>query len=563
MTRSVGSGAEPAGRPPLEVLEQRVRELQLLHEMGRRVASLLNVETLLQEMVGQLRRVLGVEIVSVMLVDDDGEHLRIAAASGLPADVVASARVRFGEGISGQVASRGEPRHVEDMSREDDVGRSPYHAQYTTESLICVPLKVGERVLGVINVNNKVSGEPLGEDDLALVTTFSAQAALALENSRLYGNLEAEVARVTAELQRSNLELRRLQEFSESILRHMSSGLVVCDLDGRIVKMNDSAGRLVGVDPQECLGTPLSRVFGEAGAREILGPAATPAKARRELALRAGDGREVLVGYSTSPLLDADREQVGEVVIFRDLTEVKRMEAELVRMDRLASLGVLGAGIAHEIRNPLAAIRFNIDFLREQGHAPPELDVIQNNVQRLDALVRKLLRFARPQVPTFEAQPLEARVEAVLALVAKQGAAAGVRIEAELDPARRPAWIDGPQVEQVVLNVVLNGIQSMPDGGVLRVSTHPRAAEDGPGHVEVHVADEGEGLDPERAEQVFDPFYTTRKEGTGLGLAVAHRIVQDHGGYIRVEPRPAGLAGTTFVIGFPLAPAEHGAVGAG
>jgi PAS domain S-box-containing protein len=517
--------------------------------MGRRVASLLDIGQLLPEMVEQLRRVLAVEIVSVMLVEEGTETLRIAAASGLPQDVVRHARVPFGEGISGQVAQRGEPILVRDMAQHPELTPSAYSAQYTTQSLLCVPLRVGDRVLGVVNVNNKLSGEPLQDEDLLLVSTFCAQAALALENSRLYGRLESEVLRVTAELRASNAELRSLQEFNESILGHMSSGLVVLDLEGRVTKLNAAGAALLGV-PDGPVEETLESLFGAAAAARMRAGGESE-RERHEALVSSRHGREALIGWSASELRGPDGRPAGTIVIFRDLTQVKKMEAELVRMDRMASLGVLGAGIAHEIRNPLAAIRFNLDFLSEGGRSQ-EIDVIVKNVERLDDLVNELLRFARPQQPSFEAEPLNGRVEAVVALINKQAEAAGVEVRTALDRSLPDAWIDGPQVEQVVLNVALNGIQAMPRGGTLQLVTR-RTSRDGREHVELRVTDEGEGLPPGGAGQIFDPFFTTRREGTGLGLAVAQRIMGDHGGWIDAAPREDGRRGTTFSLAFPVA----------
>lgn len=554
-TAGIAMAASSAGKDPVELLRRRVRELQLLHETGQRLTSFLNVGDVLSEMVGQLRHVLGVEIVSVMLLDRESEELRIQAASGLPRDVVTRARVALGEGISGQVAARGEAVLVRDVSREQRFARSSFHAQYTTESLLCVPLKVGERVLGVVNVNNKIGGDALDENDLALVTTFSAQAALALENSRLYGNLEQEVERVTGELKRSNEDLRRLQEFSDSILRQMSSGMLVLGMDERVSRLNPAGRRILGLPIGAELDVTLETLFGDEGARQIRHAREGEGdRERREVLVRTREGRDALIGYSKSSLLDGRGRRIGLIVIFRDLTELKKMEQELIRMDRLASLGVLGAGLAHEIRNPLAAIRFNLDFLAESGEVRPELAVIAKNVQRLDELVRKLLRFARPQPPSFSVQQVGPRVEAVAALIAKQAQADDVRVETRLDDSLPLVRIDGAQVEQVILNIALNGLQHMPSGGTLLLETRAGRSADGEAtEVQIAIHDEGTGLSPEQARQIFDPFFTTREGGTGLGLTVAHRIVQDHGGSIAVEPTPADRRGTTFVVSLPAA----------
>ncbi|MEM7247090.1 MAG: GAF domain-containing protein [Acidobacteriota bacterium] len=530
-------------------LERRLRELQLLHETSVRLTSLRDVGSLLSEIVEQLRRVLDVEIVSVMLLDPEENVLRIAAASGLADEIVANARVAVGDGISGWVAAQGRPVLIEDMSKDPHFGPSPFSEQYTTSSLLCVPLRIADKVLGVINVNNKPSRQPLDEQDLALVTTFSAQAVLALENSRLYSNLEAEVERVTAELKEANVELREIQEFNESILSHMSSGLVALDLDGRITMINRAAQTLMAVSEEEMLDQPLATLFGEEVAPIISGAPEDEGE-RREALVKAHDDRELRLGFSVSPLRDADEAEIGLVVLFRDLTRLKQMETELVRMDRLASLGILGAGLAHEIRNPLAAIRFNLGFLREIQGSSTELEVIVKNVNRLEELVKELLRFARPQPPSFHPGDLNRCVITVAALLDKQAAASGIEIEVDADEELPRARIDAPQVEQAVLNVALNGIQAMKDQGGRLVLCTRRSAKGT--HLEIVIADEGPGLSAEAAANVFDPFYSTKEEGTGLGLAVTHRIVQDHEGYIEVRPE-GETSGATFALGFPVA----------
>ncbi len=557
MSRVAGRGSRRGRTPapsaagdPVVQLERRVRALQLLHATATRLSSMRALSELLPEMVEQLRTVLGVEIASIMLLDEARAELKIAAAAGLPPDVIEHARVPVGSGVSGQVAARGEPVLIRDLSQHAEFGRSQHASQYTTESLLCVPLRIGARVLGVVNVNNKTDGHPLDEEDLALVTTFAAQASMAIENARLYAGLESEVRSVTRELRETNEELLRVQELTESILRNMSSGLVVADMAGAIVRVNPSAAGLLGI-PADAKGETLVTVFGPDGAEAIAHVTDAGPAERREIAVRARGGSELLLGYSTSALV-AHGVRAGTVIIFRDLTRLKAMEAQIVRMDRMASLGVVGAGIAHEIRNPLAAIRFNLDFLREDGEPREELDVITKNVERLDDLVRKLLRFARPQKPAFELQPLAPRVEAVLALIDKQAAASGVVITRDLDQEAPPVLMDGPQAEQVILNVVLNAIQSMPAGGTLRLATRVMTHRlDRREYLELSVSDSGPGLTEEAARQIFDPFFTTRREGTGLGLAVAQRIMEDHGGTIEVGPAPP-RGGATFLIGFPI-----------
>jgi two-component system sensor histidine kinase HydH len=245
----------------------------------------------------------------------------------------------------------------------------------------------------------------------------------------------------------------------------------------------------------------------------------------------------------------------GMVVFLRDMGEVKGLQAEVRRSERLAALGRLVAGMAHEIRNPLNSIRGFSQHLKgrfepgtSEGNA---LDVIVKEVDRLNRVITDLLDFSRPREPALKAMDLNDVVRSVLDLVGREAANQGVTVVRELkdDGAGIMGDLDG--LKQLFLNLFLNALQAMPDGGVLTI----RTARVG-GRGILSLSDTGPGIPEEDQERIFEPFFTTRDTGTGLGLSIVHRIVLDHGAEIRVESKPG--SGTSFVVRFPEGKAGHG-----
>lgn len=243
----------------------------------------------------------------------------------------------------------------------------------------------------------------------------------------------------------------------------------------------------------------------------------------------------------------------GLVILLRDITEVSRLELQLRRADKLAALGTLAAGVAHEVKNPLHALGLNLHLLAEElGSTRPSLeevrsylDILRSEVQRLHRIVENFLRFAKPSIPEVKPLDLNGLVERVLSLVAFEAADHGVTIDIEFDPALETVPGDEGQLAQVFLNLTINALQAMPSGGTLTVITQRRN-----GWAEAIVKDTGEGIKQEVLPHVFDPYFTTRPGGVGLGLAVVHRIVEGHHGTIDVESE-AGK-GTMMIVRLPL-----------
>jgi len=369
-------------------------------------------------------------------------------------------------------------------------------------------------------------------------------------------------------LSESASDLVLLRNLHEHTVDSLNSGLLTTDLENHVRSLNPEAERITGLAPSEVLGRDLEEVL--PGVREALmvgreTPSGGRLRARMPLVQPGGEKRHL--GLASSILRDGEGLASGWVVIFQDVTEVVAMEQELRRSERLAGIGQLAADIAHEIRNPLAAISGSVQILEAslgEHEADPEprrlMSIVLREIDRLNDLITEFLQFARP-APT---KPTQVDLGSVVQDLVEMFEAArpeGVEIEVDLGT-KLTALADPTQVRQILWNLILNAAQAMPEGGRICISVAEVAAEPqegasegrndakgGADFVEVTVADTGVGIAPEVLERIFDPFFTTKPEGSGLGLATVHRIVEANGGNLRVQSLVG--EGTVLRVRFP------------
>jgi PAS domain S-box-containing protein len=456
--------------------------------------------------------------------------------------------------------------------------------------------RVEQRVLGIV-VGAYYRASRLRREEIALLQVISSQAGAALENMRL-------VADVTEARNEARKLLRRVledQRFKELVFESIPSGLITMDMRGRITTFNRAATTILGYQPREVVGQSLYMLLttsrGSAETQEIGGirtfssasslrPASlrTPANTIQHgtLVTQNRRGQEIVLEVDVLPLRDERGNQVGAVITFTDMTSVHRLEEEKRRLDRLASLGEMAANVAHEVRNPLASIKVSIqmlmdDFAEEfEEHTPQEepqaklawaqesTSVVLKEVERLDAIVRDLLLFARPRQLHRTSCSLSAVSDHVLHLLQTQCTEANVTVCRDYDTVLS-VLADASQVEQILFNLFTNAIQAMPEGGTLTVSCRPaemRTSDDAqhgqatveckdePQWFELQVTDTGVGIPGDQLERIFQPFFTTKAHGIGLGLSITRRLLEDHGGSLRVESRVG--CGSTVSLRLPL-----------
>jgi len=364
-------------------------------------------------------------------------------------------------------------------------------------------------------------------------------------------------------------EITALKNFNESIIQSIQSGLITLDLDGVITSYNLGAEEVLGFSAKEVKGRPLADVLGakEAEILSRVSPILTM-PSHREVTVLQKSGDDVTIGFTVTPRLDDQGQRVGTIISFKDISQIKRMQAEVIRMDRLASLGVLASGMAHEIKNPLAGIKAMAQSLQEEFADGDErvvyLDRIVRQVNRLDELLKAFFDYARPRPPMRKYHRVQDIVNEVLNLVDKKLQDKKIWWSTAFDPDTSSVYVDFHQIQQVILNLIFNAIDAMEEGGKLLISAAPYLAGDKgfarlhklrtgssskAAFTEVTIQDSGSGIQAMDLENIFDPFFTTKSQGTGLGLAIVYRIITAHGGEISVTSIPG--RGTAFKFLLP------------
>jgi two-component system sensor histidine kinase PilS (NtrC family) len=380
-----------------------------------------------------------------------------------------------------------------------------------------------------------------------LALTLAANLSAFLFTAALAGYLADALVGARRQLQRAETELTALSALHESITRSISSGILTIDGAQRITFVNPAAEEISGRKLRDVRGKMVTEIFPDFAQALVRG-----LHGRGETVVAHADGTQRVVGFSLSPLVDAGTPSLpGFVTVFQDLTGLRRMEEAVRRSDRLAAVGQLAAGLAHEIRNPLASMSGSIELLA----GAPNLDdkdrrlmqIVLRESERLEVLVRDFLSFARPEKTELVELHLSPLVREVLELFNPAAVSANLRLVHELDE-HVSVRGDPGQLRQVLWNLLRNAVDAAPSGEVrVQVGLVPGFARE----VQLAVHDTGSGISADDRAHIFEPFFTTKPQGSGLGLATVHRIIEAHQGRIELDSEPA--RGTTFTIFLPSA----------
>ena len=380
------------------------------------------------------------------------------------------------------------------------------------------------------------------------------------------------IARDVTQRKRLEQEITDLKNFNESIIQSIGSGLMTINLERRISSFNQAAEEITKWSAYEILGKHIDKILSEHEAQTLLPIQKEKAERsyllHQEMELTRKDGKRIHIGFTVTPRRDNLKQRVGTIVSFRDISQIKQMQAEVLRMDRLASLGVLASGIAHEIRNPLAGIKTVAQTLEEdleEGDGKREYVArIIRQVNRMDELLRTLFSYARPKSPIRQYHHIYEIINEVKALTEKRLDKVNIQFEENYAHGLQKIYVDGHQIQQVFLNLFLNAIDAMPKGGCLSIFAKPVTTALQPvdrrekrypqsetefQYSQVCITDTGIGIAKENLAGIFDPFFTTKPHGTGLGLSIVYRIIEEHGGDIKIDSEPE--IGTTFTLLLP------------
>lgn len=453
-----------------------------------------------------------------------------------------SDEVQISKTVTQQVLSTGQAVLMVDPAANAKLQQTRTFKRFNVLSLICVPLKVKDRILGLLYLDRLGMSEPYTQNDLKLAVAMALQAAQCLENTRLYEDLMNSI------------------EYSASIMRGLSSGIIVVNLQGVITQVNTAALQILELEEADLIDRNVSEIHGIEELAQTVHQTLQVGlpQDRREIPILVKN-QEIPIGLSTSLLEDHLGRPIGAIANFRNISVIKKLGEQAKRAKYLASLGEMAAGVAHEIRNPLNAIRGFAQLLndkQEQAEAREWTGIIIEEVDRMNRIVQDMLDFSRQRALTLLPVDIDAILQSVLRDLQGQMETGQVQMDYAWDKTLPPALGNADKLRQVFLNVIRNGVEAMPGGGRMRIRGKVENAVEGEGReLIVSIADNGVGMDEETLGKIFDPFFTKKDTGTGLGLSICAKIIEQHNGRIEVHSQPG--KGTLFDVVLTVASPVH------
>jgi PAS domain S-box-containing protein len=515
-----------------------------LVEFGRELSSETDLDKMLSSVVDRLSHTLLVDRLAIFLASGDATPARFMLAksfgmtqtSGLDLSFLSSPRPEMEAG------------HLF-FDNTHQVPREGVGAQETIARLdlnYYIPCRAQQRTIAFLGLGKTTEGDFLSSEDVELLETLAGYIGIAIQNARLYASLEQKVT-----------EYERLKDFNENIVESISVGVLAVDLADRIESWNSQMEVMYALPRWQALTRPLSEIFPPTFVEEFYRFRQAPGIHNLyKFRLGTPTGETRIVNVAIAPLVTRKFHVIGRLIIVDDITQRVELEAQLSQTDKLSSIGLLAAGVAHEVNTPLAVISSYAQMLSKQLQSDAGktalLEKITRSTFRASEIVNNLLNFSRTSGTEFTDVDVNKIILDTLALLEHQFRVSKIKVQDELYENLPQIQGNAGRLQQVFLNLFLNAKDAMPRGGTLRVSTS-----NGDG-VNVSVSDTGSGIAQEHIARIYDPFFTTKtapkdgqSKGTGLGLSVTYGIIQEHAGKIRVESRPG--EGTTFYLDFPLA----------
>ena len=528
-----------------------------LIDFGRGLSSFTNLDALLHAIVDRLPRTLLVDRVAVFLAEAPGQY-RLAAdhgLAGLPTHDLDLGFLDFDGPHSGTHLFLENPQRAMHLSDAQQRTVSMLDMNYFLPCRIGVPgardWQVQDRTIAVIGLGRRAGGEFLSSEDMELLESLAGYIGIALQNARLYASLEEKIS-----------EYERLKEFNENIVESINVGILAVDPEERIESWNSQMEVLFAMARQEALHQPLSAVFPPelvAEYQKVKDQPGVHNLYKFRLETRAEETR--IANIAIAPLVSRDFRTVGRIILVDDITDQTHMESQLAQAEKLSSIGLLAAGVAHEVNTPLAVISSYTQMLTRQlrgdDRLAPLLEKITQQTFRASEIVNGLLNFSRTSGAEYRETDVNAIIRETLVLLDHQFKTAQISVEMNLMSGLPPILGNSGKLQQVFLNLFLNAKDAMATGRVPGEARSLRVSTEMNGHVSVSIADNGSGIAPEHLRRIYDPFFTTKTSrrdgqprGTGLGLAVTYGIIQEHSGKIHVESQVG--QGTTFYLEFPM-----------
>lgn len=515
---------------------------QTLVGFGRELSAETDLDKMLTAVVDRLSRTLLVDRMAIFLSSDElagqfvlAKSFGIQQTSGLNLDFLGINRPEAAEGHFFFENTHHVPR--ENVGARETILRLDLNYY--------IPCRAQKATVAVLGLGKTVTGDFLSSEDVELLETVAGYLAIAIQNSRLYASLEQKVT-----------QYERLKDFNENIVESINVGVLAVDLQDRIESWNSQMEVMYALPRRQALTRSLSDVFPPEFMQEFSRVRHSPGihnLYKFRMPVPTGETRTVNVAIA--PLVTKNFNVAGRLIIMDDITERVELEHQLSQSDKLSSIGLLAAGVAHEVNTPLAVISSYAQMLSKQVQGDPQkstlLEKITRQTFRASEIVNNLLNFSRTSGAEFAEVDVNRVIVDTLSLLEHQFKTSRIRVQDELASHLPSIQGNAGRLQQVFLNLFLNAKDAMPEGGTLKIATS-----NGDG-VSVVVSDSGSGIAQEHIHRIYDPFFTTKsavadgqKRGTGLGLSVTYGIIQEHAGKIRVESSPE--QGTTFYIDFPM-----------
>lgn len=553
------------------LLKKRVGELNALYQSAKSLSSTENLKALLKKIIDLATRVIGAKIGSVMLLDKKENALRISAAIGLEPEVIKKTNLSLGKSIAGWVAEKKIPLMVENVEKDPRFKRINKE-KYETKSLLCVPLMVKEKVLGVINLSNNVSGKTFTRDDLKLLTTFASQAAVAIDGAYHFESNKKKIKELSV-LYKIASSLSKMEDFEKIFLRTFQGIRKIMEVDfcgwfhlnQREEKLSLSSWQQKDKrDFPKGLEIPI-RDDDFFDVQKLKGKIKIKLQNSKLLPHKLNSFTSVpiisegvthglvCVGNFGDKPLSKEQEKIISIIASQASSIYERQKA-ILNATQLITMGRMISEISHDLKRPLTNIKGTMQILREsilEDNDRKLFDAAEEEVYRLTELVKEMVNFSDPSKYRLQKKNILTIVEKALNLVKEDLLRNKIELKRKFHKGLPLVFLNENEILELLLNVILNAIESMPRGGELELNIdtlyHPQKEDE---FLRIEIKDTGAGIPAVNLDRIFDRYFTSKSNGTGLGLAIVDRIIKAHNGF--VEVRSEKDRGTSFCINLPL-----------
>lgn len=534
-----------------EEIQKSLSEQKALYRIGIMLSSAKKMDDIFQTIVRSGLEITDTPAGSLALYNPEENELELTAVHGFSAEFPPKSarwKVRPG-GLTSKILSQKQPVVVPNINKESSID-TRFIVTEGIRSLVATPLTIEDRIVGILYVDD-YKPRTFTKRDISILELLATQATIAIEKAKIQEQLELK-----------NQELKHTMDYLQNVLDNSADMIITTDIDNNVVEFNKCAEEILGYSQHEIVEKPLAGLFANPDhCNVLLEKISQEGKvSNQETQLSTKGGKTVDISLTLSQLKDSSGRMIGTVGISKDITEFKKTQAQLIQAGKLAGIGQLAAGIAHEINNPLSGVLGYAKRLMKKAadeelktipafeSFPKEMKLIVDSALRCKKIIEGLLLFSR----TSETQSTNVNINEVidesLVLFGNQLTSHNIELNKFLNPNIATIKANHTQIQQVFTDIIINAMQAMPEGGILTILTRPVNSS----AVEIEFTDTGEGIPEENLTKIFEPFFTTREpgKGTGLGLYMIYRILQDHRGRIDVKSEVG--KGTTFTITLPV-----------